>query len=251
MVGKPTQTPVDNYILTRLLKEIQPAEFVLYLALYELTEGSGLKIIALGIQGLSELTGVSKSSIQRVVKGLKKRRLISVSFLKITSTPEYEVRCPWRKRSHVAAKTVHQAEKAPKKSSISKKNIVERAPRNSVSRGLKETRPVACDVPEKAPEPSISKLTIDEEKSLDAKPPLQPMSLGEAVSKWGRGNAFYLTLKRFNEQERHFKKVLTAQEQKAWCLMQKKRLGQTAGDGRDTFGVEVAYGKSDRGVVEG
>ena len=212
------QTPVDNYILTRLLRELSPSEFVLYLALYELTEGSGLRVIALGIQGLSELTGLSKSSIQRVVKGLKKRRLISVSLLKATSTPEYEVLFPWRKTKAVTEKTA-----------IVKKNIGQNL------RPKKETPPL---------EPSISKLNIDNKVLLEPKSPLKPMSLSEAASKWGKRNPFYRALKHFKEQERHFKKALSAEEQEASVLVQRKRMGPGAYDERDMFGVEVSYSRA-------
>lgn len=216
MASKSPQTPVDSYILTRLLKEIPPSEFVLYLALYELSEGSGgLRTIALGIQGLSELTGLSKSSIQRLVKGLKKRRLISVSLTKPTSTPEYEVLYPWRK-----AKVV------PEKTTIVKKNIVDSSVRK------KEVQPEESSIPKLNKEPSEPKTSV------------KPMSLSEAEAKWGKKNPFYLTLRQFKEKERHFKKALSPQAQQALVSAQKKRMGSAAGDERDTFGMDVAYSRA-------
>jgi hypothetical protein len=158
MASKPTQTSVDSYLLTGLLRELPPAEFVLYLALYELTAGSRLRTVALGIGGLSDLTGLSKSSIQRVVKGLKKRRLISVSLLKPTSTPEYAVCFPWRKASSIQEKP-----------SIVKKHIVKRPPRKPTISSHPPGRR-RREASEKSEKPSTFILNIDEKELL---PPSQ------------------------------------------------------------------------------
>lgn len=226
MTAKPAQTPVDSYILTRLLRELPPSEFVLYLALYDLAVGSGLGTVALSLQGLSELTGLSKSSIQRVVKGLKKRRLISVSLLKTTSTPEYEVHYPWRKASVTQEKYPAAAE--AKKLTIVKKNIKDRGRRLPG----RETPAIQ----------SISKLNI-EERQIGG-PPEKQMSLREANAKWGAKNPFYLTFKQFKEKERHFKKALSKREQEAWLVAQAKRIAPESRMARDLFGIEVGYSKA-------
>ena len=209
------QTKVDSYILARLLKEIPPSELVLYLALYELNAGSGLHTVALGIQGLSELTGLSKSSVQRVVKGLKKRKLISVSLLKPTSTPEYEVLFPWRKG------------KAVLESAISKKNkVAHSAPRDERQK---------VTVSEKSPEPSISKLNIDQKTSPKQKrrPSIRAVREAQDVAR-------ALTI--FQQKEEGFKASLTEEKQKRWIEEHLKKLGPEAQTwGKNALGLDVGY----------
>jgi DNA-binding MarR family transcriptional regulator len=217
-----TQTKVDSYILTRLLKEIPPSEFVLYLALYELAVGSGLRTVALGIQGLSELTGLSKSSIQRLVKGLKKRGLISVSLVKPTATPEYEVLYPWRK-----------AKKAPEKPTIVKMTTVKK---NKVARAKpREERQKVTGVSEKSLELSISKLNIDENTSPKRKrrPSIRAVREAQDVAR---------ALAIFQQKEEGFKASLTEEKQKRWVEDHLKRLGPEAKTLRkNALGLDVGY----------
>lgn len=276
MVQKPSpQTPVDSYILTRLLRELSPSEFVLYLALYEMIEGSGLRTVALGIQGLSDLTGISKSSIQRVVKGLKKRRLISVSLLKPTSTPEYEVLYPWRK-----AKAVTEKSTIVKPMGLSEA-ASKWGKRNPFYLTLKQFKEKERHFKKALSSEEQEVLVLAERKRMGPRASDErdifgvDMSYSIALEKWWRVEApkRALTLKTklpsaldapkrkrrtsikamreadisrslaiFQEKEKGFKASLSPEKQKRWVEEHLKKLGSEAQRwGKNVLGLDVGY----------
>jgi DNA replication protein DnaD len=46
---------------------------------------------------MAEMTGLSKSAVQQAIRCLSGRKLIGVTRVSITATPEYKVLKPWRR----------------------------------------------------------------------------------------------------------------------------------------------------------
>jgi DNA-binding transcriptional regulator GbsR (MarR family) len=49
-------------------------------------------------QGIADATGLSKSAVQGAIRILARRKLVRAQKPTVTSTPEYNVECPWRGR---------------------------------------------------------------------------------------------------------------------------------------------------------
>jgi hypothetical protein len=94
---------LDNYILDVLMRDLaehekQPSAFLVYLHIWRRTLGSGEKSTSLSYQEMADGTGLSKSAIQRAVKLLKRRKLITVTLKNPTATPVYRSERPWIRR---------------------------------------------------------------------------------------------------------------------------------------------------------
>ena len=92
--------PVDAYILDTLLRDLaghdhSPSAFLVYLQLWNQTLGRRKRSIAISLQTLAHLTGLSKSTVQAALRILKRRKLIHVKRVNPTATPVYEVQRPW------------------------------------------------------------------------------------------------------------------------------------------------------------
>ena len=75
-----------------------PSSFLVYLTLWAragLRRGAKAR---LSHRQLAEETGLSKSSVQAAVRNLVRRRLITVTRVSATATPEYTVLRPWIRR---------------------------------------------------------------------------------------------------------------------------------------------------------
>ena len=88
---------LDRYILDSLMVDLvghdrRPAAFLLYLALTRL---AGTRARALSLRDLASVTGLSRTAVQRGVRHLKRRGLISTRADGPTSAPRYAVHRPW------------------------------------------------------------------------------------------------------------------------------------------------------------
>lgn len=89
----------DPYIVRVLLPDLvghdrRPAAFLVYLWLYAEQSHAGAPV-AVSYQRLAEAVGISRSSAQSAVALLLRRRLLSTSKPRPTSTPSYTVLRPW------------------------------------------------------------------------------------------------------------------------------------------------------------
>jgi hypothetical protein len=89
---------LDRYILDSLMPDLvghdrRPAAFLLYLALTRLA-GSKASV-ALSLRDLGTATGLSRTAVQRAIKHLKRRGLITARAGGPTAAPRYAVHRPW------------------------------------------------------------------------------------------------------------------------------------------------------------
>ncbi len=98
-----TEVALDAYILDVLMRDLvghdkAPSAFLIYLHLWYQTLGKGVETTALSHQAMAEATGLSKSAVQTAIRRLTRRRLIRAHRATVTSTPEYRVLQPWRRK---------------------------------------------------------------------------------------------------------------------------------------------------------
>ena len=96
-------TPVDDYVLDVLLPDLaghdrSPAAFLVYIVLWTRLYRSGQRSVAISLQQFVESTGLSKTAVQRSIRLLKRRGLISVTRSNPTQVPRYAVVRHWVKR---------------------------------------------------------------------------------------------------------------------------------------------------------
>ncbi len=89
---------LDRYILDSLMLDLvghdrRPAAFLLYLALTRLA--GGRTGAALSLRDLASATGLSRTAVQRAIRHLKRRGLISSRADGPTAAPRYAVHRPW------------------------------------------------------------------------------------------------------------------------------------------------------------
>jgi replication initiation and membrane attachment protein DnaB len=94
---------LDEYVLDVLMRDLvghdkSPSAFLVYLHLWSQTEGRGQESATLSHQRIAEMTGLSKSAVQAGVRILTRRKLIRAAKLTVTSTPEYRILKPWRRK---------------------------------------------------------------------------------------------------------------------------------------------------------
>ena len=94
---------IDDYILDVLLPDLaghdrSPTAFLVYIVLWTQLFRSEERSTAISLQKLAELSGLSKSAVQKAVRLLRRRGLIKVSKSSETSVPEYELIRHWIKR---------------------------------------------------------------------------------------------------------------------------------------------------------
>ena len=92
--------PVDAYVFDVLMADLighdrQPSAFVLYLALWRLTDGGRKKSAPVSLRSLTEQTGLSKRAIQDASDRLERRQLISIERQMPTAVPVYRLHKPW------------------------------------------------------------------------------------------------------------------------------------------------------------
>jgi len=96
-------TAVDDYVLDVLLPDLaghdrSPAAFLVYIVLWTRLYRSEQRSVAISLQQFVESTGISKTAVQRSLRLLKRRGLITVSRSSPTAVPRYAVVRHWVKR---------------------------------------------------------------------------------------------------------------------------------------------------------
>ena len=95
--------PIDDYVLDVLLPDLaghdrSPATFLIYVVIWTLLYRSEQKSIAVSLQQLGELSGLSKSTVQGAIRLLKRRGLIRATKSSKTAVPQYELIRHWIRR---------------------------------------------------------------------------------------------------------------------------------------------------------
>ena len=99
----PATLTLDAYVVDTLLPDLvghdrQPSAFIVYLALWRLTDG-GRTSAAVSLRTLAESTGLSKRAVQTALQSLVgRRRLVTVARESATAVPEYTLLRPWATR---------------------------------------------------------------------------------------------------------------------------------------------------------
>ena len=90
---------LDDYVIDTLMPDLvghdhHPSAFLLYLALWRLTDGGAREAVA-SLRQLAEETGLSRRAVQDAVARLAARALVEVERAGITDVPAYRLRRPW------------------------------------------------------------------------------------------------------------------------------------------------------------
>ncbi|HSU15054.1 helix-turn-helix domain-containing protein [Longimicrobium sp.] len=90
---------LDDYVVETLMPDLvghdrHPSAFLVYLALWRLTEGGEHEAVA-SLRQLAEETGLSRRAVQDAVARLATRKLVEVERAGITDVPAYRVLRPW------------------------------------------------------------------------------------------------------------------------------------------------------------
>jgi hypothetical protein len=102
---------IDDYVLDVLLPDLaghdrSPAAFLIYVVLWTKLYRSEQRSIAVSLQQLAELAGLSKSAVQGGVRLLKRRCLIKITKASATAVPQYELIRHWVRRRARSTPTV-------------------------------------------------------------------------------------------------------------------------------------------------
>ena len=93
---------VDAYVADVLMRDLvghdrSPSAFLVYLHLTYQCARQQKRAVRMSYQEIAESTGVSKTAVQRGVRCLERRRLVTIRKDSATATPEYRVLRPWRR----------------------------------------------------------------------------------------------------------------------------------------------------------
>lgn len=96
----------DEYVIDVLLPDLtghdrSPAAFLVYVVLWARLYRTEQRSTSISLQQLADLSGLSKSAVQRALAILKHRALIKVAKASPTSLPQYELVRHWVKRRAV------------------------------------------------------------------------------------------------------------------------------------------------------
>jgi hypothetical protein len=102
---------IDDYVLDVLLPDLaghdrSPAAFLIYVVLWTKLYRSEQRSIAVSLQQLAELAGLSKSAVQGAIRLLKRRCLIKITKASATAVPQYELIRHWVRRRARSTPTV-------------------------------------------------------------------------------------------------------------------------------------------------
>ena|SRR5579863_10238645 len=91
---------IDSYVVDVLMRDLvahsrSSVAFLVYLQLYRQTHGAGRDRVAISLQSIAELIGVSKRAVQGAIAHLIERRLIRRHKKGVTAVPVYAVLTPW------------------------------------------------------------------------------------------------------------------------------------------------------------
>jgi hypothetical protein len=93
---------VDDYVVDVLMRDLvahdrSPSAFLVYLHLWGESEGRQRSAVSASHQMIADVTGLSKSAVQKGIRCLVRRKLIKVHKSSPTAIPEYRVLRPWRR----------------------------------------------------------------------------------------------------------------------------------------------------------
>lgn len=91
----------DPYIVAVLMRDLvghdrAPSSYLVYLHLTANAQGRS-KEMAASLQMIADATGLSKSSVSKALKHLRRRRLIETTRGGATDIPTHKVLTPWRR----------------------------------------------------------------------------------------------------------------------------------------------------------
>jgi DNA-binding MarR family transcriptional regulator len=94
---------VDDYVLDVLLPDLAghdrtPAAFLVYIVLWTRLYRSEQRSVAISLQQLAELSGLSKSAVQGAIRLLRRRGLVKIAKASATAVPRYELVRHWVRR---------------------------------------------------------------------------------------------------------------------------------------------------------
>jgi hypothetical protein len=98
-----TSVSLDPYVVRTLMPDLvghdrQASAFVVFLFLWERTDGGRQRNVALSLRVIAEGTGLSKRAVQMALGVLARRRLVTARRTGPTAVPEYTVHRPWARR---------------------------------------------------------------------------------------------------------------------------------------------------------
>ena len=96
----PRTVQLDPYIADVLMRDLvghdrSSSAFLVYLWLWRGSHGEGRPRIGASLQTIATGTGLSKSAVQKAVRHLARRGLVTASRAHATDAPSYEVHQPW------------------------------------------------------------------------------------------------------------------------------------------------------------
>jgi DNA-binding MarR family transcriptional regulator len=94
---------IDEYVLDVLMPDLaghdrSPAAFLVYLVLWTKLYRAEQRSTAISLQQLTELSGLSRSAVQKAVRLLRRRGLVRVIAAARTAVPQYELVRHWIRR---------------------------------------------------------------------------------------------------------------------------------------------------------
>ena len=94
---------IDAYVLDVLMRDLighdgTPCTFFVYLWLWTAGERRASRTVAASYQTIAHGTGLSKTSVQKAIAHLLRRKLLSVTRKSPTATPAYTLHRHWRRR---------------------------------------------------------------------------------------------------------------------------------------------------------
>jgi len=97
---------LDEYVIDVLLPDLtghdrSPAAFLVYVVLWARLYRAEQRSTSISLQQLADLSGLSKSAVQRALRVLKRRALIKVTKASPTALPQYELVRHWVRRRAV------------------------------------------------------------------------------------------------------------------------------------------------------
>jgi DNA-binding MarR family transcriptional regulator len=95
---------LDPYIADVLMRDLvghdrSSSAFLVYLWLWRGSRGEGRARIGASLQTIATGTGLSKSAVQKAVRHLARRGLVTAERASATEAPTYEVHQPWIRAS--------------------------------------------------------------------------------------------------------------------------------------------------------
>ena len=94
---------IDAYVVDVLMADLvghdrTPAAFIVYLCLACAAERKGSASVAISLQEIAVRTGLAKSTVQAVIRHLKKRGLLDATVEATSAAPMRRVARPWLER---------------------------------------------------------------------------------------------------------------------------------------------------------